>query len=486
MTVPTTTLTKNSRAIQRLLDQAPKADVEPFLRSGRFGKAWQGFTGKVDHTLRQQMDREAFLTNRLQSEHRRKNIYRTALLVGVPAVGLAAVGGVGLAWLNDPRDKSLLEQRRKTDELAARQRQVQPFEATVQPLPRDLPNTMPGQRRYLPDTLANRTVIDREGNRRQMPLYQTNNPRQWVAPDGTEYWVEQTPNGELRLLNEQRSNTRPGSLVVTPGPNAFTMSAPYADVERSRRYLAEQGLQVRGILSTGPIEPVQNYHSEFSKLDLSGVNWRPSGYHYFNPQALRGGAPGQPVEYDAKLGGAFSTTHGTYTTQDGRVRFLNVEGRSVEERNREIEALKRRPDVVSISLDAWPVPTDAAAPEFGSARAIRAFDREGTLLGYVNTPPIGYRDAWTVARDVYGDRLGSISALDNDFYSQFYLPGSPHSTDVPLGYRQAVLLVEPTGENDPAYQPPSDAVRRAQENEYRRERIRDLAGDLWDKINNRR
>ena len=292
------------------------------------------------------------------------------------------------------------------------------------------------------------------------------------------------------------------SHVITPPENSFVIASPFASFEDSQAFLAQQGLEVLAIMGTGPTGEAPP-HLEQSPFALDGKVQ--AGYHYLNAGRLTGNTDSPVVKNDTLLQQDFSALSGTLTRTDGKTVRLDMSDLAsldpkarIKARNARLAKLEQDPQTVAIALDAWPAGqvSGEGRDTVPNSRSFRVFDPQGQFLGHVTTPALSLDEAETVARQIYGDRFGSMDNLDGNVYAKAWVANAgdqPGSTELAKELKFGVLLVRPTQNIEPVKTDSTQARqdrKKALDKEQRQDRLRRLweytkrgeVGVIWDKI----
>lgn len=281
--------------------------------------------------------------------------------------------------------------------------------------------------------------------RRLLPFVNAKNV--WADEKGTEYYLAPTTtrdaNGRERkrytIANEQPSSTADATIRATQLPaGSFLVPSLGMDARDRKQQLEAQGYEVTAVLGTGFI-------------DSGGKSI--VGYQYVNEARLRG--ENAPADAGKSVDGLGSgKIHAGYrVTRGGEMQLVDFEGLDRTQVRAKLRALEADPDTAAINLFAHVAadePKDlvgvlGATTEptaVGKARSMLVFDKEGALVGHLQTPPTSLLDSVTLARQVYGDRAAKVLNQDGDFYAQsWFADGRPGSSDRALHYDNAVLVV---------------------------------------------
>jgi hypothetical protein len=350
-------------------------------------------------------------------------------------------------------------------------------------------------------------------------------PQQKPAPNTNNLGTGPLPNRDARLTlkasNKPAQNSDKPQLsssplpkklglsgqshAITPPANSFVVAAPFASFEQSQAFLAKQGLEVLAIMGTGPTgeAPPHLQHSPFA-----GEGKVQAGYHYLNPGRLTGKTDAPVVKNHTLLQQDFSATSGTITRTDGKTFKLDMTDLAgldpkarIKARNARLAKLEQDPDVVAITLDAWPAGqvSGEGRDTIPNNRSFRVFDPAGQFIGHVTTPALSLDEAEMVARQRFGDRFGSMDNLDGNVYAKAWVAGSdqPGSTELAKELKFGVLLVRPTHQAK-VVQVDSlqdqQARKKALDKEQQQDRLRRLweyakrgeFAPIWDKISSSR
>lgn len=299
--------------------------------------------------------------------------------------------------------------------------------------------------------------------------------------DGTELAGSPDSARDLVVIRNMNEQTRLGSQVaVTEFQGAFMVPSGGRPAHEVLRSLAEQGLEPVAVLGTGFITP----------SDKRAENQTPIlGYHYTNFARLEEGREGrsaiQPTEVRDPNNGT-NLRAGYWVDSQGNTHLLNLDRQRFpqpQQVDAELERMKNDPNVAAIHLythraaqspadlignppydkdqgnPGWtPRPEGKQGGQYDTdpsnnaeSRSFLVFDAQGDMLGRMSTPPVTTRDTFSVAQEVYGDRAKYVLNGDGDFYSRaWYVDQRRESDPLALGYENAMILVRPTQDGQPA------------------------------------
>jgi hypothetical protein len=269
--------------------------------------------------------------------------------------------------------------------------------------------------------ISNR-VVDKKGKVIDKTFYKAVGiSDKYFDSDGNSYIFKwDSGNNHFVIENIQRMSASNKVHLFTLKPNQYLITQPVADYETSKRYIEKQGLELVGIIGTGTIAGLKEpgiVPPEQVKNGFHGI-----GYNYFNAERLTGRATAAIENGNwFRKRPNISITGGHYTLKNGESHALYFWGEKMGDIQKKIEALKNRPDVVSISLVDWPLKETQRLRRGDftpQARFGKAFNKQGKLLGLFITPPIGMLDTVTVAKSLFGEELGRVVMGDGDFYAK--------------------------------------------------------------------
>ena len=270
--------------------------------------------------------------------------------------------------------------------------------------------------------ISNR-VVDKKGTVIDKPFYKAVGiSDKYFDSDGNSYIFKwDSGNNHFVIENIQRMSASDKVHLFTLKPNQYIITQPFADYETSKRYIEKQGLELVGIVGTGTITTLKEpgiVPPEQVKKGFHGI-----GYNYFNAERLTGRATAAIENGNwFRKRPNISITGGHYTLKNGESHALDFWGENMGDVQKKIMALKKRPDVVSISLVDWPLKETQSLRRGDftpQARFGKAFNKKGKLLGLFITPPIGMLDTVTVAKSLFSEELGSVVMGDGDFYAKY-------------------------------------------------------------------
>jgi hypothetical protein len=337
-------------------------------------------------------------------------------------------------------------------------------------------------------------------------LPQLNATGRYSMRDGTELYAN--PAGDRLVVGSANTQTRMGAQVqVTEFDNAFLVPSNGRPPHLMLRDLANQGLEPVAVLGTGFITP-----------EAGENGTKVIGYHYTNFARLEEGQQARqdipPTELRDPNNGT-NLRAGYWVDAKGEMHLLEFDRERYpqpEQVNAELERMKNDPNVVAINLFSHRVadrpeeliggpPYDPDRGEPGwtprpqgttdgqydtdrsnnlESRSFLAFGDDGRFLGRVSTPPISMRDTLSVAQEMYGPNVRVLNG-DGDFYARaWYLDGRSVSDARALSYENAMILVRPTPDGQPAQLRELNDTERSEIRDYRRqEGIVDNINDIW-------
>lgn len=278
-------------------------------------------------------------------------------------------------------------------------------------------------------------ILDLEGNPIEIALYKAVGMRdKYFDQEGNEYMLLFNKAKNSLQIKNKRIGIQDNVQVFHLGKNQYLITQPYADFEKSKAFIESQGLELIGIIGTGPIKKHDSSSTISSEYIKNG--YHSVGYNYFNPKRLTG--KDAPVIENGEWFNQQSSSSiqgGHYTLVNGEIKVLDFYQKPINTIRKEIEALKQRNDVLSISLTDWTLRENQWTNRghfTPQVRFSKAFDKNGNLLGLFITPPVGVLDSITVAKSIFGDSLGFVVRGDDDFYAKSYLFFDPHKLNDPL------------------------------------------------------
>jgi hypothetical protein len=285
----------------------------------------------------------------------------------------------------------------------------------------------------------NYQVHDLDNKIKTMVLYPTNNYSTFLSLTGEEYLLA-APNhkGIRKVLNVQKNSHKEYVQIMIPGKNQILITQPEGNFTKSLETLKEKGVNPKAILGTGPIARRSDVDNSFiNKENGFYYGFGQIGYKYINLKRLNG--EDLIFEDSYWLDKKHSIKAGVYSTKTGGIHALNFSGLSNDAIQKAIEQLKANPNVVSISLDAWPLNDEKLYSEASviKTRSFRVFDKDGNLLGHVSTPAIRGDEISKVAKSIWPDEtIGTMQRLDDDYFVKTYEFNNPNpppmSFDDPL------------------------------------------------------
>lgn len=330
--------------------------------------------------------------------------------------------------------------------------------------------------------------------------------------DGTELYAN--PAGDRLVVGNANIQTRDDAKVqVTEFDDSFLVPSNGRPAHQVLRELADRGLEPVAVLGTGFITP-----------DPGENGTRVIGYHYTNFARLEEGEEGrrnQPVTELRDPNNGTNLRAGYLVRSNGEMELVNIDRQrfpTPDTANAELERLKNDPTVAAIHLfthqvarqpgdlignppydpdrgdRGWtprpPGVTDGQYDDDKSnnleSRSFLAFDENGRFLSRVSTPPIAMRDTLSLAQEMYGPNVQVLNG-DGDFYARaWYLDGRGASDPLALGYENAMILVRPTPDGQPAQlREFTDSERSAIRDYDSQEGFWDNLRDIWKGIQRR-
>ncbi len=325
--------------------------------------------------------------------------------------------------------------------------------------------------------------------------------------DGTELIGNRDSARDLFVIGNMNEQSRQGAqIAVTETDGAFLVPTGGRPAHEVLRNLAQQGLEPVAVLGTGFITPSNKRDDNQTPI---------IGYHYTNFARLDNGEEARaniPHTEQRDPQNGTNLRAGYWVDAQGEMHLLNLDRERFpqpQQVNAELEKMKNDPNVVAINLfthraadgpedlignapyDAdrgapgWtPRPAGATGGQYDTdptnvteTRSLLVFDAEGDFVGRLSTPPISTRDTYSVAQEVYGDRARYVLNGDGDFYARaWYLDGRGASDPLALGYENAMILVRPTPDGQPA--------QLREFNETERSAIRNYGNQegIWDDL----
>ncbi len=316
--------------------------------------------------------------------------------------------------------------------------------------------------------------------------------------DGTELIGNRDSARNLFVIANMNEQTRVDArIAVTEIDGAFLVPSGGRPPQQVLRELADQGLEPMSVLGTGFITP-SNSRSEGQTPIL--------GYHYTNFARLENGQDARadiaPTEQRDPQNGT-NLRAGYWVDAQGEMHLLNLDRERFprpDQVETELERMRNDPNVVAIHLfthraadgpedlignppyDAdrgtpgWtPRPPGVTDGQYDTdptnvteTRSLLVFDAQGDFVGRLSTPPISTRDTYNVAQEIYGDRARYVLNGDGDFYARaWYLDGREASDPLALSYENAMILVRPTPDGQPAQLREFTDAERAAIRDYR-------------------
>lgn len=299
--------------------------------------------------------------------------------------------------------------------------------------------------------------------------------------DGTELIGNRDSARDLFVIANMNEQTRGNAqIAATEVDGAFLVPSGGRPAHQVLAELAQQGLEPVAVLGTGFITP-----------EAGANGTKVIGYHYTNFSRLEEGREGRSDQGETELRDINNGTNlraGYWVDARGEMHLLNFDRADPRydtpaEVNTALERMKDDPNVVAIHLFTHRAadgvedlignaPYDADRGEPGwtprpdgvtdgrydtdptnvtETRSLLVFDAQGDFVGRLSTPPISTRDTYNVAQEVYGDRAKYVLNGDGDFYARaWYLDGREASDPLALGYENAMILVRPTPNGQPA------------------------------------
>jgi hypothetical protein len=299
--------------------------------------------------------------------------------------------------------------------------------------------------------------------------------------DGTELIGNRDSARDLFVIANMNEQTRGNAqIAATEVDGAFLVPSGGRPAHQVLAELADRGLEPVAVLGTGFITP-----------EAGANGTKVIGYHYTNFSRLEEGREGRSDQGETELRDINNGTNlraGYWVDARGEMHLLNFDRADPRydtptEVNTALERMKDDPNVVAIHLFTHRAadgvedlignaPYDADRGETGwtprpegvtggqydtdptnvtETRSLLVFDAQGDFVGRLSTPPISTRDTYGVAQEVYGDRAKYVLNGDGDFYARaWYLDGREASDPLALGYENAMILVRPTPDGQPA------------------------------------
>jgi hypothetical protein len=299
--------------------------------------------------------------------------------------------------------------------------------------------------------------------------------------DGTELIGNRDSARDLFVIANMNEQTRGNAqIAATEVDGAFLVPSGGRPAHQVLAELAQQGLEPVAVLGTGFITPSDKREAGQTPI---------IGYHYTNFARLENGEQAReniaPTEQRDPQNGT-NLRAGYWVDAQGEMHLLNLDRERFpqpQQVDAELERMKNDPNVAAIHLfthraadgvedlignapyDAdrgapgWtPRPAGATGGQYDTdptnvteTRSLLVFDAQGDFVGRLSTPPISTRDTYGVAQEVYGDRAKYVLNGDGDFYARaWYLDGREASDPLALGYENAMILVRPTPNGQPA------------------------------------
>ncbi len=316
----------------------------------------------------------------------------------------------------------------------------------------------------------------------QLELLSHNNvAARFSLRDGTELIGNRDSARELFVIGNMNEQSRQGAQIsVTETDGTFLVPSGGRPAHQVLRELAQQGLEPVAVLGTGFITPSNTRVENQTPI---------IGYHYTNFSRLENGEEARaniPSTEQRDPQNGTNLRAGYWVDAQGEMHLLNLDRERFplpQQVDAELEKMKNDPNVAAIHLfthraadgpedlignppyDAdrgapgWtPRPQGATGGQYDTdptnvteTRSLLVFDAEGDFVGRLSTPPISTRDTYSVAQEVYGDRARYVLNGDGDFYARaWYLDGREASDPLALGYENAMILVRPTPDGQPA------------------------------------
>jgi hypothetical protein len=315
--------------------------------------------------------------------------------------------------------------------------------------------------------------------------------------DGTELIGNRDSARDLFVIANMNEQTRGNAqIAVTETDGTFLVPSGGRPAHQVLAELAQQGLEPVAVLGTGFITPSNKREDGQTPI---------IGYHYTNFARLENGEEARanvaPTEQRDPQNGT-NLRAGYWVDAQGEMHLLNLDRERFpqpQQVNAELEKMKNDPNVVAIHLfthraadgvedlignapyDAdrgtpgWtPRPAGVTDGQYDTdptnvteTRSLLVFDAQGDFVGRLSTPPISTRDTYSAAQEVYGDRAKYVLNGDGDFYARaWYLDGREASDPLALGYENAMILVRPTPNGQPAQLREFTDTERAAIREY--------------------
>lgn len=315
--------------------------------------------------------------------------------------------------------------------------------------------------------------------------------------DGTELIGNRDSARDLFVIANMNEQTRGNAqIAVTETDGAFLVPSGGRPAHQVLAQLAQQGLEPIAVLGTGFITPSNKREDGQTPI---------IGYHYTNFARLENGEEARaniaPTEQRDPQNGT-NLRAGYWVDAQGEMHLLDLDRERFpqpQQVNAELEKMKNDPNVVAIHLFTHraadgvedlignaPYDADRGAPGWTprpagttggqydtdptnvtETRSLLVFDGQGDFVGRLSTPPISTRDTYSAAQEVYGDRAKYVLNGDGDFYARaWYLDGRDASDPLALGYENAMILVRPTPNRQPAQLREFTDTERAAIREY--------------------
>ncbi len=299
--------------------------------------------------------------------------------------------------------------------------------------------------------------------------------------DGAELVGNRDSARDLFVIGNMNEQSRQGAqIAVTETDGAFLVPTGGRPAHQVLQTLAQQGLEPVAVLGTGFITPSNKRDDSQTPI---------IGYHYTNFARLENGDEARaniPPTEQRDTNNGTNLRAGYWVDSQGEMHLLNLDRERFpqpQQVNAELEKMKNDPNVVAINLfthraadgpedlignapyDAdrgaagWtPRPAGTTGGQYDTdptnvteTRSLLVFDAQENFVGRLSTPPISTRDTYSVAQEVYGDRARYVLNGDGDFYARaWYLDGRQASDPLALGYENAMILVRPTPDGQPA------------------------------------